>query len=321
MPTGLRVVLAGGAGFVGSHLCDYFLARGDSVVVADNLITGAARNLAHQQGHPRFTFLHQDISESLALEGPVDVVFNLASPASPFDYLKYPLETLAVGSEGTRHCLELARLKKARFLMASTSECYGDPQEHPQVETYWGHVNPIGPRSVYDEAKRFSESLTMAYHRTCAVDTRIVRIFNTYGPRMKLNDGRVVPAFLDQALRGEPLTVFGDGSQTRSFCYVSDLVEGIARLALADPSTDIHDPVNLGNPTEISIRRFADVILNLTGNNGNGRIEHRPLPQDDPKQRCPDITRAGRLLGWSPKVPLEEGLRLTVEYFRGLIKT
>jgi dTDP-glucose 4,6-dehydratase len=319
MSTGLRIVLAGGAGFVGSHLCDYFLARGDSVVVADNLITGAARNLAHQQGNPRFTFVHQNVSDGLAVDGPVDVVLNLASPASPFDYLKYPLETLAVGSEGTRHCLELARQKKARFLMASTSECYGDPEVHPQVETYWGHVNPIGPRSVYDEAKRFSEAITMAYHRTSAVDTRIVRIFNTYGPRMKLNDGRVVPAFLDQALRGEPLTVFGDGSQTRSFCYVSDLVEGIARLALADPSPEIHDPVNIGNPNEISIRRFADVILKLTGSNGNARIENRPLPQDDPKQRCPDITRAGRLLGWSPKVQLEEGLRLTVEYFRDLI--
>jgi dTDP-glucose 4,6-dehydratase len=320
MTTGLRVVLAGGAGFIGSHLCDSFLQRGDSVVVADNLLTGATRNLAHHQDNPRFTYLHQNISEGLAVEGPVDLVLNFASPASPFDYHKYPLETLAVGSEGTRHCLELARLKKARFLMASTSECYGDPLEHPQVETYWGHVNPIGPRSVYDEAKRFSESLTMAYHRTCAVDTRIVRIFNTYGPRMKLDDGRVVPAFLDQALRGQPLTVFGDGSQTRSFCYVSDLVDGIIRLALAEPSPDVHGPVNLGNPNEITIRRFADVILRLAGQNGNGRVDYRELPLDDPKQRCPDITRANQLLGWSPKVHLEEGLGLTVAYFRGLIK-
>ncbi len=317
MPNGLRIVLAGGAGFVGSHLCDYFLARGDSVVVVDNLITGATRNLAHNQGNSRFAFVHQNVSEGLDVDGPVDIVFNLASPASPFDYLKYPLETLAVGSEGTRHCLELARRKKARFLMASTSECYGDPLEHPQVETYWGHVNPVGPRSVYDEAKRFSEAITMAYHRTCAVDTRIVRIFNTYGPRMKLKDGRVVPAFVDQALRGEPLTVFGDGSQTRSFCYVSDLVDGIARLAMADPVPGIQYPVNLGNPNEISIRRFADVIIALMGAT-DARIEHKPLPKDDPKQRCPDITRAGQLLGWKPKVPLEEGLKLTIDYFKGL---
>ncbi len=314
----LRVVLAGGAGFVGSHLCDYYLNRGDEVVVVDNLITGAARNVAHHQTNPRFQFLHQNISEGLSVNGPVDLVLNFASPASPFDYLEHPLETLAVGSEGTRHCLELAREKKARFLMASTSECYGDPLEHPQVETYWGHVNPIGPRSVYDEAKRFSEAITMAYHRTHGVDTRIIRIFNTYGPRMKLNDGRVVPAFLDQALKGQPLTVFGDGSQTRSFCYVADLVEGIVRLADLPNGPDVHTPVNLGNPREISIRKFADVILELLDNKVS-QIEHRPLPENDPKQRCPDITRAGKLLnGWAPKVGLEEGLRLTIEYFRGL---
>jgi dTDP-glucose 4,6-dehydratase len=312
----IRVVLAGGAGFVGSHLCDTYLSRGDQVVAVDNLITGAARNLLQHQGNPRFQFLHQNISETLAVEGPVDLVLNFASPASPFDYLKYPLETLAVGSEGTRHCLELAREKKARFLMASTSECYGDPLEHPQSESYWGHVNPIGARSVYDEAKRFAEALTMAFHRTHHVDTRIIRIFNTYGPRMKLNDGRVVPAFLDQALKGQPITIFGDGSQTRSFCYVSDLVEGIVRLGDLPNSPDVHAPVNLGNPHEITIRRFADVILDLFGK--KREIEFRELPENDPKQRCPVITRAQNLLGWTPKVQLEDGLRLTIEYFRGL---
>ncbi len=312
----IRVVLAGGAGFVGSHLCDYYLSRGDQVVAVDNLITGMARNLLQHQGNARFQFLHQNVSEALAVQGPVDLVLNFASPASPFDYLKYPLETLAVGSEGTRHCLELAREKKARFLMASTSECYGDPLEHPQRESYWGHVNPIGARSVYDEAKRFSEALTMAFHRTHHVDTRIIRIFNTYGPRMKLNDGRVVPAFLDQALKGQPLTIFGDGSQTRSFCYVSDLVEGIVRLGDLPNSPDVHGPVNLGNPQEISIRRFADVILALLGQ--KCEIEYRELPENDPKQRCPVITRAQKLLGWTPKVQLEDGLRLTIEYFRGL---
>ena len=312
----IRVVLAGGAGFVGSHLCDHYLSRGDQVVAVDNLITGTARNLLEHQGNPRFQFLHQNISEALSVEGPVDLVLNFASPASPFDYLKYPLETLAVGSEGTRHCLELAREKKARFLMASTSECYGDPLEHPQSESYWGHVNPIGARSVYDEAKRFSEALTMAFHRTHHVDTRIIRIFNTYGPRMKLNDGRVVPAFLDQALRGQPLTIFGDGSQTRSFCYVADLVEGIVRLGDLPNSPDVHSPVNLGNPREITIRRFADVILDLFGK--KREIEYRALPENDPKQRCPVITRAQNLLGWTPKVQLEDGLRLTIEYFRGL---
>jgi dTDP-glucose 4,6-dehydratase len=316
----MRIVLAGGAGFVGSHLCDFYLARGEEVIVVDNLITGAARNVAQHQGKPRFQFVHQNISEGLSVDGPVDLVLNFASPASPFDYLKYPLETLAVGSEGTRHCLELAREKKARFLMASTSECYGDPLEHPQREDYWGHVNSIGMRSCYDEAKRFSEAITMAVHRTHGVDTRIIRIFNTYGPRMKLNDGRVVPAFMDQALHGKPITIFGDGSQTRSFCYVSDLVAGIAMLADApdspDSNIDVHGPVNLGNPNEISIKRFAEVILDLL--HAKSKIEYQPLPQDDPKQRCPDITRAGKLLGWAPKVGLEDGLRLTVEYFRGL---
>jgi dTDP-glucose 4,6-dehydratase len=312
----LRIVLAGGAGFVGSHLCDFYLVRGEEVIVVDNLITGAARNVAHHQGNARFKFVHQNISDGLSIDGPVDLVLNFASPASPFDYLKYPLETLAVGSEGTRHCLELAREKKARFLMASTSECYGDPLEHPQREDYWGHVNSIGMRSVYDEAKRFSEAITMAFHRAHGVDTRMIRIFNTYGPRMKLNDGRVVPAFLDQALNGKPITIFGDGSQTRSFCYVSDLVAGIVELADTPNGPDVHGPVNLGNPNEISIKRFAEVILDLL--DAKNKLEYQPLPQDDPKQRCPDITRAGKLLGWAPKVNLEEGLRLTVEYFRGL---
>ena len=308
----MRIVLAGGAGFVGSHLCDFYLARGEEVIVADNLITGAARNLAQHQGKPRFQFVHQNISEGLSVDGPVDLVLNFASPASPFDYQKYPLETLAVGSEGTRHCLELAREKKARFLMASTSECYGDPLEHPQREDYWGHVNSIGMRSCYDEAKRFSEAITMAVHRTHGVDTRIIRIFNTYGPRMKLNDGRVVPAFLDQALRGQPLTVFGDGSQTRSFCYVADLVDGLYRLMFSEERY----PVNLGNPCEMTILEFAERIRELTGS--RPEIVFQPLPEDDPKQRRPDIGKARALLGWEPRVTLETGLAQTVEYFRGL---
>lgn len=311
------VVITGGAGFLGSHLSDLWLSKGYQVLAVDNLLTGSESNLAHLKENARFRFLRQDITRGLDADGPVDVVLNFASPASPVDYLNHPLETLAVGSAGTENALLLAKRKGARFLQASTSECYGDPLEHPQKETYWGHVNPIGPRSVYDEAKRFAEALVMAYHRTHGVDTRIVRIFNTYGPRMQLNDGRVVPSLMHQMLTGRPLTVFGDGSQTRSFCYVSDLVDGITRLALAPESADIHFPVNIGNPAEISILRFAEIISEMGGTAST--IEFRPLPQDDPKQRCPDITRAKHLLGWSPQVSLEEGLRGTVEYFRGIL--
>ncbi len=312
-----RIVVTGGAGFIGSHLCDYFLARGEEVIAVDNFLTGAPRNLAHLKGHPRFQLQRCDITEGLEVEGPVACVLNFASPASPRDYLNLPLETLAVGSLGTLHSLRLAQKKGARFLQASTSECYGDPQEHPQKEDYWGHVNPVGPRSVYDEAKRYSEALTMAFHRSTGLDTRIARVFNTYGPRMQLNDGRVVPELLGQALRGEPLTVFGEGSQTRSFCYISDLVEGVARLADAPEQASVHFPVNLGNPQDISIRRFADVILKITAS--DSPIEFRPLPEDDPKQRCPDISRARQLLGWEPRVALEEGLRQTLKYFRQVV--
>ncbi len=312
-----RIVVTGGAGFIGSHLCDYFLARGDEVTAVDNFLTGTPQNVAHLKNHPGFRLLRCDITTALDVEGPVEYVLNFASPASPRDYLNLPLETLAVGSLGTLHCLGLAQKKGARFLQASTSECYGDPKEHPQREDYWGHVNPVGPRAVYDEAKRYAEALTMAFHRLTGLDTRMARIFNTYGPRMQLNDGRVVPALLGQALRGEPLTVFGDGSQTRSFCYISDMVEGIARLIDAPEQAAVHFPVNLGNPEEISIRRFADVILEVTA--GDCPIEFRPLPEDDPKQRCPDITRARQLLGWEPRFTLEEGLRCTMEYFRQIM--
>jgi dTDP-glucose 4,6-dehydratase len=312
-----RVVVTGGAGFIGSHLCDALIARGDEVIAVDNFLTGAPRNVAHLEGHQRFTLVRADITEGLNVAGPVALILHFASPASPVDYLRYPLETMQVGSAGTLNCLRLAQAKGARFLLASTSECYGDPQEHPQTESYWGHVNSIGPRAVYDEAKRFAEALTMAVHRTTGLDTRIVRIFNTYGPRMKLNDGRVVPAFVDQALRGAPLTVFGDGTQTRSFCFVSDLISGILKLAALPAGPEVHHPVNLGNPQEISIRRFAEVILQMFGLNGRD-LEFRPLPEDDPRQRCPDISRARTLLGWAPVVTLEDGLRQTVEYFRGL---
>jgi dTDP-glucose 4,6-dehydratase len=309
MPTPISVV-TGGAGFLGSHLCDRLLAEGHRVIALDNLLTGSTDNIAHLAGEPRFTFIRHNVTEYIYIAGAVDYVFHFASPASPIDYLELPIQTLKVGSLGTHNALGLALAKKARFLLASTSECYGDPLEHPQSETYWGNVNPIGPRGVYDEAKRFAEAMTMAYHRYHGVDTRIVRIFNTYGPRMRLRDGRVVPAFIGQALRGEPLTVFGDGQQTRSFCYCSDLIEGIYRLS----QTDFHEPVNLGNPTEFTILEFAQLVQKIIGT--NLPIVHKPLPQDDPKQRRPDITRARQLLGWEPKVDLETGLRRTIEYFR-----
>jgi dTDP-glucose 4,6-dehydratase len=305
-----RIVVSGAAGFVGSHFCDRLLAEGHIVTGLDNFITGKPENLAHLADHPRFRLVRQDITEPFSIEGPVDCVANLASPASPKDYLEHPIETLDVGSIGTRRMLELAREKQARFLLTSTSESYGDPTVHPQVETYWGNVNPVGPRSCYDESKRFAEALTMAYHRKYGLRTNIARIFNTYGPRMKLDDGRVVPAFVDQALRNQPITVFGDGSQTRSFCYVSDLVDGLYRLMFSEERY----PVNLGNPCEITILEFAERIRRLTGS--NPQTEFLELPQDDPKQRKPDISKARTVLGWSPTVQLEDGLRRTVEYFR-----
>jgi dTDP-glucose 4,6-dehydratase len=306
----LRIVVSGAAGFIGSHFCDRLLADGYTVVGLDNFLTGAARNLAHLADEPRFSLIRQDITEPFSIEGAVDAVVNMASPASPKDYHEHPIETLAVGSAGTRRMLELALEKRARFLLTSTSESYGDSEVHPQVESYWGHVNPVGPRSCYDESKRFAEALTMAYHRKHGLATNIARIFNTYGPRMKLNDGRVVPAFLSEALAGTPITVFGRGSQTRSFCYVSDLVDGLNRLMLSGERY----PVNLGNPREMTILEFAEQIRRLTGS--HSPIEFQPLPEDDPKQRCPDIAKARAALGWEPRVTLEEGLRLTVEYFR-----
>jgi dTDP-glucose 4,6-dehydratase len=311
----LRIVVSGAAGFVGSHMCDRLLAEGHSVLALDNFLTGARANVAHLEGHPGFLFVSQDITAPFTVDGAVDCVVNMASPASPKDYLEHPIETLDVGSLGTRRMLELALAKNARFLVTSTSECYGDPLVHPQVETYWGNVNPVGPRSCYDESKRFAEALTMAYHRKHGVRTNIARIFNTYGPRMKLNDGRVVPAFLDQALRGEPMTVFGSGSQTRSFCYVSDLVDGLHRLMLSEERY----PVNLGNPVEMTILEFAEHIRRMTGT--KSEIVFEPLPEDDPKQRKPDITKATALLGWAPRVSLEDGLRETVAYFRGIAAT
>jgi dTDP-glucose 4,6-dehydratase len=306
----LRILVAGAAGFIGSHMCDRLLAEGHTVVAVDSFLTGSPRNVAHLDNHARFQFIRHDITQRLAIDGEIHAVLNMASPASPKDYLEHAIETLDVGSAGTRHMLELARAAGARFLLTSTSECYGDPLEHPQTERYWGNVNPVGPRSCYDESKRFAEALTMAYHRTHGVRTNIARIFNTYGPRMKLDDGRVVPAFIGEALRGEPLTIFGDGSQTRSFCYVSDLVDGIYRLMQSDERY----PVNLGNPNEMTIREFAVAIRRLTGS--SSPILHRPLPEDDPKRRQPDISKAQRLLGWEPRVELEEGLRLTLNYFR-----
>jgi dTDP-glucose 4,6-dehydratase len=306
----LRIIVSGAAGFIGSHMCDRLLAEGHTVVGLDNFLTGAERNLAHLKDHPEFQFIRQDVTQPFAMNGQVDAVLHMASPASPKDYLDHPIETLDVGSAGTRVMLELARSNRASFLLTSTSESYGDPLVHPQVETYWGNVNPVGPRSCYDESKRFAEALTMAYHRRYNMRTNIARIFNTYGPRMKLNDGRVVPAFLDQALLGEPMTVFGEGSQTRSFCYVSDLVDGLYRLMQSDERY----PVNLGNPQEMTILEFAERIRRLTGT--SSQIVHKPLPQDDPKQRKPDIGKAQRLLGWQPRVTLEDGLRQTIDYFR-----
>jgi len=308
----LRLVMSGAAGFIGSHLCDRLLADGHSVLGVDNLLTGSLRNLEHLASHPGFAFLQHDVTLPLQVDGPVDGVLHLASPASPKDYLQYPIETLEVGSAGTRNLLELALRHGARFLLASTSECYGDPLEHPQRESYWGNVNPVGPRSCYDEAKRFAEAMTMAYHRKYGLRTNIARIFNTYGPRMQLDDGRVVPSFIHQALRGQPVTIYGDGSQTRSFCYVSDLVDGLVRLMLSEERY----PVNLGNPEEMTIREFAECVCRLTG--VKAEFEHHPLPEDDPQRRRPDITKARTLLGWEPRVPLEEGLRRTIEYFRSL---
>jgi dTDP-glucose 4,6-dehydratase len=303
-------VVTGGAGFLGSHLCDKLLERGWEVLCLDNLITGAEVNVAHLAGQPKFQYAKQDITQPLDVAGHVGAVLHFASPASPVDYLKFPIETMMVGSAGTHNALELARGKKARFFLASTSECYGDPEVSPQPETYWGRVNPIGPRAVYDEAKRFSEAMTMAYFRYHDVDTRIVRIFNTYGSRMRLNDGRALPNFVYQALTGQSITVYGDGKQTRSFCYVSDLIEGIYRLL----ESGEHEPTNIGNPHEITILEFAERIRALIGT--NVEIVFQPLPQDDPKQRRPDITKARRLLNWEPKVSLEDGLRDTLAYFR-----
>ena len=308
----MRIVVSGAAGFVGSHMCDRLLAEGHTVVALDNFLTGAERNLAHLAGNRDFRFVQHDVTRPVTVDGAIDSVLHMASPASPKDYLEHPIETLDVGSIGTRNMLELALAHQARFLVTSTSECYGDPNVHPQVETYWGNVNPVGPRSCYDESKRFAEAVTMAYHRTHGLRTNIARIFNTYGPRMKLKDGRVVPAFLDQALRGEPITVFGDGSQTRSFCYVSDLVDGLYRLMQSDERY----PVNLGNPQEMTILEFAERIRRLTGSKSG--IIHRELPEDDPKQRQPDISKARRILGWEPHVALEDGLRQTIAYFQGL---
>jgi dTDP-glucose 4,6-dehydratase len=303
-------VVTGGAGFLGSHLSDRLLAEGHRVVAIDNLITGNTDNIAHLSGNPDFKFIRHDVTQYIYLDVPVNYIFHFASPASPIDYLQLPIQTLKVGSLGTHNALGLAKAKGAKFVLASTSECYGDPLEHPQSESYWGNVNPIGPRGVYDEAKRFAEAITMAYHRYHKVDTRIVRIFNTYGPRMRLRDGRVVPAFVGEALRDEALTVFGDGKQTRSFCYVSDLVDGIYRLS----QSDFHEPVNIGNPTEFTILEFAKLIVKITGS--KSQISYEPLPEDDPKQRRPDISRAQKLLSWEPKVDLETGLRKTIDYFR-----
>jgi len=305
-------VVSGAAGFIGSHMCDRLLLEGHSVVALDNFLTGSPRNIEHLTGNSHFQFIQHDVTQPVEIEGEVDSVLHMASPASPKDYLEFPIETLDVGSLGTRNMLELARVKGARFLVTSTSESYGDPQVHPQVETYWGNVNPVGPRSCYDESKRFAEAMTMAYHRKFGMRTNIARIFNTYGPRMKLNDGRIVPAFVDQALKGQPMTVFGDGKQTRSFCYVSDMVDGLYRLSQSDEPY----PVNLGNPREMTVLEFAESIQQLTG--GKIPVVHKPLPEDDPKQRKPDIAKALRILGWSPVVGLEDGLKLTLDYFSSI---
>ncbi len=311
----MRAVITGGAGFLGSHLCDAMLARGWEVLCIDNLITGQDNNIAHLANNPKFSAMRHDVSRHIDVPGPVEAVLHFASPASPVDYLAHPIPTLKVGSLGTHNALGLAMAKKAKFLLASTSECYGDPEVSPQPETYWGHVNPIGPRGVYDEAKRFAEAMTMAYHNYHKLDTRIVRIFNTYGPRMRLNDGRALPNFVYQALTHQPITVYGDGKQTRSFCYVSDLIEGICKLL----ESNEHLPTNIGNPHEITILEFAERIRALTG--AKEPLEFKPLPQDDPKQRCPDISKARRILHWEPKVSLEEGLRLTLAYFKQQVAT
>jgi dTDP-glucose 4,6-dehydratase len=338
----MKAVVTGGAGFLGSHLCDYLLAKGWDVLCIDNLVTGSEANIEHLRSNPHFRWTRSDVSQYIHVEGPVEAVLHFASPASPPDYLKFPIQTLKVGSRGTHNALGLALAKKAKFLQASTSECYGDPDVSPQPESYWGHVNPVGPRGVYDEAKRFAEAMTMAYHRYHGVDTRIVRIFNTYGPRMRLNDGRALPNFLYQALNGEPITVYGSGKQTRSFCYVSDLIEGIYRLL----ESNEHEPTNIGNPHEITILEFAERVRDLVANSAGRAIPassataakskaavpalsgsmnkeipivFRPLPQDDPKQRCPDISKARRILGWEPKVDLAEGLRLTLDYFQAQV--
>ncbi|MCB0397529.1 MAG: SDR family oxidoreductase [Flavobacteriales bacterium] len=307
-----RVLITGAAGFIGSHLCDRFLADGCHVIGMDNLLTGNIRNIEHLFSEEHFEFYHHDVSKFVFVPGELDYILHFASPASPIDYLKMPIQTLKVGSLGTHNLLGLAKAKNARMLIASTSEVYGDPQVHPQNEEYWGHVNPIGPRGVYDEAKRFQEAITMAYHTFHGLEVRIIRIFNTYGPKMRLDDGRALPTFMAQALRGEDITVFGDGSQTRSFCYVDDLVEGIVRLL----KSDYPNPVNVGNPQEITIRDFAEEVIKLTG--GKGKIVYKELPVDDPKQRQPDITRAREVLGWEPKVGREEGLKKTLEYFLSL---
>ncbi len=310
----MRIVITGGAGFIGSHLCERFLAEGHEVLAVDNFITGSQANVEllrqNQSWATRFAFIRHDISHPLEIDGTIHAILHFASPASPVDYLNHPIPTLKVGSLGTHNTLGLARAKKARYLLASTSEVYGDPEQHPQKEEYWGHVNPIGVRGVYDEAKRFAEAMTMAYYRYHGVNTHIVRIFNTYGPRMRLDDGRVLPNFMGQALRGEPLTIYGNGAQTRSFCYVDDLVDGIHRLLL----TDFHEPVNLGNPNEITILEFAKEILALSGSKST--LEYKPLPQDDPKVRRPDISRARQLLGWEPKIDRHEGLKRTLKYFQ-----
>jgi len=316
----MRILITGGAGFIGSHLCDRFLSEGHSVIAIDNLITGSTRNIQHLAGRDDFTFIKHNVSNYIFVEGKVDVVMHFASPASPSQtaptgYLQLPIQTLKVGALGTLNALGVAKAKNAKFVLASTSEVYGDPLEHPQKESYWGHVDPIGPRSVYDEAKRFAEALTMAYHRTHNVDTRIVRIFNTYGPRMQLDDGRVVPNFVGQALRHEPLTVYGDGSQTRSFCFVTDLVDGIARLL----NSDEHDPTNIGNPNEISILEFAKAINLITDNPAGIKIVAGGRTQGDPQQRKPDISKAKRVLNWEPKVKLEDGLQKTIDYFAKLV--